>query len=317
MSESLHPIQLAARLSGLSTYVIRIWEQRHSAVEPARTVGNRRLYSQADIERLSLLREVTQAGHSIGQVAKLPTERLRELAAASATFHLVSDQPARAEDSDESSLEASLAAIRSLDGNRLERELTEAAKRTGGMGVLHRLIAPLVRSVGDAWHDGRITAAHEHFATGIIRSFLSNHSKPFDVSARAPVLVVATPAGQLHELGALLAASVASNLGWKVTYLGASLPALEIAGAAQQQNARAVAVSLVYPNDDPALPTELSVLRSALPINTTLIVGGRGMAAHREFLAGLGATLVDDLEDLGSVLDALRKPGNMGATPSD
>jgi hypothetical protein len=54
----------------------------------------------------------------------------------------------------------------------------------------------------------------------------------------------------LHELGALLVAASAANLGWQVIYLGASLPAPEIAGAALQRRARAVTLSLVYPEND-------------------------------------------------------------------
>ena len=79
------------------------------------------------------------------------------------------------------------------------------------------------------------------------------------------MLVVATPAGQIHELGALLVGAAAANLGWHVTYLGASLPAAEIAGAARQNRARAVALSLVYPEDDPRLEGELTRLRESLP----------------------------------------------------
>ena len=70
-----------ARRTGLSAHVIRIWEKRYGAVQPERTGTNRRLYSEEQIERLSLLREITRAGHSIGPVAKLPTEKLRKLAA--------------------------------------------------------------------------------------------------------------------------------------------------------------------------------------------------------------------------------------------
>src|SRR5512142_272341 len=83
MDEAQYPIHLVARLTGLSAHVIRIWEQRYRAVEPQRTATKRRLFSQSEIERLNLLREVTQAGHSIGQVAQLPTGKLEKLVAAS------------------------------------------------------------------------------------------------------------------------------------------------------------------------------------------------------------------------------------------
>ncbi len=52
MDEAQYPIQFVARLTGLSAYVIRIWEQRYRVVAPQRTATKRRLYSQSEIERL-------------------------------------------------------------------------------------------------------------------------------------------------------------------------------------------------------------------------------------------------------------------------
>ena len=65
----------------------------------------------------------------------------------------------------------------------------------------------------------------------------------------------------LRTDGDVGAGAAAANIGWHVTYLGASLPAAEIAGAAMQNRARAVALSLVYPQDDPRLEGELIRLR--------------------------------------------------------
>ena len=81
MADAHHAIKIVTRRTGLSAHVIRIWEKRYGAVKPERTGTNRRLYSEEQIERLDLLREITQAGHSIGLVAKLPIGRLRKLAA--------------------------------------------------------------------------------------------------------------------------------------------------------------------------------------------------------------------------------------------
>ena len=109
-------------------------------------------------------------------------------------------------------------------------------------------------------------------------------------------------------LGALLAGAAAANLGWHVTYLGASLPAAEVAGAARQQRARAVALSLVYPEDDARLEGELLRLRELLPFEITLLAGGRALPAYRETLDKIGALPVKDLAHFSSTLDDLRKP---------
>ena len=316
MYNAHHPIQLVSRLTGLSMHVIRIWEQRYRAVEPQRTPTNRRVYTQSHIERLNLLREVTQAGYKISQVAQLPMEELRQLAAQSAAGTSRASHPVTETSAPAPFLDECVVAIKALDASALEAVLKRAATVLGALGLLQRLIAPLSQVLGDLWRDGAITAAHEHFATAVIRVALGNAAKPFGVPEHAPLLVVATPAGQVHELGALLVAATAVNFGWRVTYLGPSLPAAELAGAAQLSQARAVALSLVYPEDDPQLEGELERLRDGLPSETALLVGGRAMPAYRDALVKAGAVPVENLVHLGSTLDGLRtsrKPTNRKA----
>jgi MerR family transcriptional regulator, light-induced transcriptional regulator len=297
----LHPIQVVVARTGLSAHVIRIWEKRYGAVTPERTETNRRLYSEEQIERLNLLRRLSEAGHGIGFVAKLPTDRLKKLLDESAA---VPAEVARRIDARDDTvvLEQSLDAIRALDAPALERILTDAEVALGGQGVLQRLVGPLAQAMGEAWRAGSITAAHEHFATAVIRTFLSRASRSFVGAENAPVLAVVTPAGQLHELGALLVAAAAANLGWRVIYLGAGLGAADIAGAARQHHARAVALSIVYPADDSSLPGELVRLRELLP-DTAIIA----MTAYRDTLEQISALQSEDLANLGKILDGLRK----------
>lgn len=306
MAESLHPIQVVVARTGLTAHVIRIWEKRYGAVNPERTPTNRRLYSDAQIERLILLRRLAAAGHGIGFVAKLPTERLEKLVAEGAAVPAENTRKDTA-GGEASALERALHAIKALDTVGLEHVLTEAEVAWGGQGVLQRLVGPLVQALGEEWRTGNITSAHEHFATAIVRTFLSRAARTFAHGHAAAVLIVVTPAGQLHELGALLVAAAAANLGWRVIYLGAGLGAAEIAGAARQHHARAVALSIVYPADDPRLPGELVRLRELLP-HTAILVGGRAMPAYGGTLDKIGALQSQDIASLGSILDGLRQP---------
>jgi methanogenic corrinoid protein MtbC1 len=201
--------------------------------------------------------------------------------------------------------------VKTLDSRALEETLKRAASELGAQGLLQRVVAPLTQTIGDLWREGSITAAHEHFASAVIRIFLGQAAKPYGSLDNAPVLVVATPAGQVHEMGARLVGATAANLGWQVTYLGASLPAAEIAGAARQNRARAVALRLVYPEDDTRLESELTLLRELLPREVALLTGGRAMPAYLDTIERIGALPMKDLADLGSTLDDLRKPARI------
>ena len=55
----VYMIGIAAELAGVHPQTLRIYERKH-LVEPKRTGGNTRLYSDADIERLKLIQELTQ-----------------------------------------------------------------------------------------------------------------------------------------------------------------------------------------------------------------------------------------------------------------
>lgn len=59
--DPVYTIGVMARLVGVSTQVLRIWE-RECLVSPARTSTNNRLYSENDFYRLMKIRELTQQG---------------------------------------------------------------------------------------------------------------------------------------------------------------------------------------------------------------------------------------------------------------
>jgi MerR family transcriptional regulator, light-induced transcriptional regulator len=304
-----HPIRVVARRTGLTAHVIRVWEKRYGAVSPMRTPTNRRLYSDRDVERLQLLHRATLAGHSIGQIAQLPNERLQALVA---TDDLVTPARPKApsqrsvDSSPQRLLDASLEAVERLDAARLEEILTQAAVALSQPVLIEQLIVPLMYRIGERWHEGTLRVAHEHLASAVVRTSLGSLSRGFGPSPSDPTLVVATPSGQLHELGALIVATTAASNGWHVTYLGPSLPAEDIAAAAHQSRARAVALSLVYPPDDPFLRGELSRLRRGLPEGVVVLVGGQAYDAYREALEKIGALVLNDLAELRQHLDVLR-----------
>jgi MerR family transcriptional regulator/heat shock protein HspR len=73
-------ISVAAELVGMHPQTLRIYEQK-GLVQPKRTAGNTRLYSELDIERLRLIQQLTtEIGLNLAgveQVMRLQDELLR------------------------------------------------------------------------------------------------------------------------------------------------------------------------------------------------------------------------------------------------
>lgn len=294
-----HPIRLVAQRTGLSGHVLRAWERRYGVVAPTRSDGGQRLYSDSDIERLQLLRRLTDAGGSISQLAPLPLDELRRRA------ELEPPRAAAVEESAEPWRVNALRAIEAMDGGTLRRELGRAVLALGVPRFLDEVVGNLLREVGAGWHSGRLGIAHEHLASAVVREVLGWIRESSETTGEAPTLVIGTPAEQLHEGGALLAAAAAAAEGWRVTYLGVNLPGQDIAAAARRTGARAVALSIIHPAGDPRLGAQLEALRRDLPGGTALLVGGAAAESYRDAIEAAGGRVLSGLTDFRELLHHL------------
>jgi methanogenic corrinoid protein MtbC1 len=298
--EKRHPIQVVSKRTGLTADVLRVWEKRYEVVEPGRSSGGHRLYSDLDVERLGLLSMAVSAGRRISRLADLSLDDLRELVREDedAAVHRRRESERGYSPAPEVHLAACLAAVESLDSVRLEKSLMRAAIALSAPMLIEDVLAPLLANIGEQWEHGRMSPGHEHLASAVIRRVLESLANSVMPGPEAPGLVVATPAGQIHEFGALFVAAAAATQGWRVTYLGTDLPASDIADVARSTSASAIAVSLVFPENDPRIPGELRELRAATGPALPILLGGRAAPAYQEAIDSIGARVVVDLGDL-------------------
>lgn len=314
-SEARHPIGVVARRTGMKADLIRAWERRYQAVEPRRSETDRRYYTDEDVERLRLLHRATQGGRSIGQVVHLDNDELEtlieedrdEAVLPRGSHRTVVPKPREPADVDEI-LARCLDAIRDLDGSGLERELERSSVLLSRHRLIEQVLVPLMHRVGDLWSEGTLRPAHEHLASSVVRTFAGSIQGAYEADDTAPHLIATTPPRQHHEMGALIVASTAAAEGWGVTYLGPNLPPEEIAAAAHGRQARAVALSLTHPADDPLLADDLLRLDRLLPDGVFYLVGGQAASAYAGALDETSARRIRDLEHLRRTLAQLRSP---------
>jgi MerR family transcriptional regulator, light-induced transcriptional regulator len=303
-----HPIRVVSERTGLTPDLLRAWESRYHVVTPGRSEGGHRLYSDADVERLRLLHKVTLAGRSIGQVADHSTEALARLSR--------EDDEARSEIPTEASgrmsataadgyVARAVEAVHDLDAASLDRTLRRGALALGTSAYLQDVAAPLLRQIGELWHRGELRPSHEHLASVGIRRVVEWLMESGGRAQDRPRIVVATPAGEHHEMGALLAAAAAESVGWEAVYLGPDLPADDIATAAIQTGARAVALGAVYAPEPEALAAEVRDLRARLSPRLTLIVGGTAFDGLEQELRRDRVVPVSDMPELMRLLEGL------------
>lgn len=90
--------------------------------------------------------------------------------------------------------------------------------------VCLEMIQPTLRAIGLGWQAGTVDIAQEHFASGYIRQQLATLFEVSNANAQGRVVVAACAPDDWHELGILMVTLFLARRGWRVLYLGASLP---------------------------------------------------------------------------------------------
>jgi DNA-binding transcriptional MerR regulator/methylmalonyl-CoA mutase cobalamin-binding subunit len=307
-SSAQYLIGTVSKRSGVKSDLVRAWERRYQAVTPTRTAGGHRVYTDQDIARLKLLNQATGHGHSISQIAQFSLDELKKLlqqedaySQISHTALMTGDKKFLAEDY----IEKCYATVLAFDARALESHFENAIVELGSEAFIEELLTPLLTRIGERWKTGELRPIHEHMTSSVIRSLtyiLRNNNPSPD---NAPRMIVSTPIGQLHELGALLAAIMAELNGWQVTYLGANLPAEEIAAAVKYTHAKAVTISISFNADDHIIPKEMRRLRKLIGNNIALIVGGRAASHYEAVLDEVGVLKIQSYEHFRIILNEL------------
>lgn len=273
MNEARYRIGTLARLTGITTHALRVWERRYGALAPERTPGGARLYGDEDVKRLRLVKKLLERGYTISAIATLDVPALERLLPA-AEPALAAPVPAAVENRARRVIDELLAGVTELDLDRASRALVQATNSFSPHDLVTQVLAPALDEIGARWESGDICIASEHAASAMLRTQLGALLAAQPVNGMAPV-VCTTPAGEQHELGALLAAVVIAMHGRRAIYLGANLPAEQIAEAARLSKAGSVALSVVGLTPEDARK-QVEDLCKVLPASVVILVGGRG-----------------------------------------
>jgi methanogenic corrinoid protein MtbC1 len=266
MSSGLNIAALAQR-TGVAPDTLRKWEQRYAILQPTRTAGGQRRYSERDVARVEWLRARLDEGYRIGEAASL--------------LGTVGVEPAR---SARDYLKGILQALDDGDTAEIGIRLDQALALLGVDDTLQSLLKPLLDEVGDRWERGELTVAEEHLVSEAVRSRLGHLLADSGGGVRGIVVLACAP-GEHHELGLMMTSLALRRDGWKIVYLGADTPVGDAFTLAEKLSAGVVGLSVAMEAHGAALEKELG--KASQPVGLQLVVGGAG--ANRGLARRLGA----------------------------
>lgn len=152
--------------------------------------------------------------------------------------------------------------------------------------ILFDVIAPLQAEIGRRWQQGDYGIAEEHAATGAVETLVSLLAGSLSNPDDARHVVVACADGDTHSLPARMVAAYLLYLGWRVTYLGSSIPASDLEVYLSDLKPEALVLSCAIVT---CLPGARASIAAAHRAGIPVLAGGRAFGDSPERAQRLGA----------------------------
>jgi DNA-binding transcriptional MerR regulator len=213
---ALYSIKDLERISGVKAHTIRIWEKRYGIVEPKRTESNIRFYCDTEVKKLMNIAILLQHGYKISKLANLGEQ---EISRKVQEVSMISG-------SHDSQLENLVVAMIEMDEGKFEKILNMSIIKEGFENTVFKLLYPFFEKIGMLWQTGSINPAHEHFITNLVKQkiYVAIDSIPAVNGNESKKFLLFLPEWDLHELGLLVYDYLIKSRGYKVIYLGPSVP---------------------------------------------------------------------------------------------
>ena len=240
-------VKALAAYSGVNAHTLRVWERRYGAVKPARTPNGRRVYSQADADRICLIAELTSKGHTISAIASLSLVELEKMLGMSSRGAMAAEA-LRSNTADSAQAKVStmylnrmVDALEAFHLRDLSGQLANARMNFSVTDFIYKIVLPLISRIGVLVNDERLSIAHEHALSAILKTqiyqsiyHLGQTKSRYSGAEAQPLqsIVIATQEGDHHEFGILLASLLAESRGLTTHFFGCNMPAKSLAEAA-------------------------------------------------------------------------------------
>ena len=266
-----------SRRAGVSGHVLRAWERRYGLLQPVRSEGGFRLYTEADERRIRRMRKHLARGLSAAEAAQATLQddasgRESPPGLLPAAASEVAGMLRQAFDAfDEPAVQAVL--------DRLLSDLSVTV-------VMREIVLPYLAELGGRCERGDASIAQEHFASNLIRGRLAGLARGWG-DGSGPRAILACPPGEQHDLALMIFGVALNRHGWRIDYLGVDTPIEELTRTAAARLPDLVVLAATQPGTLEPLTAELAVLAGTAP----LALAGAGAAA--QLAAAVGARRLD------------------------
>ena len=222
--EPKYSIKTVSAQTGILPVTLRAWERRHELLSPHRSGNRYRLYSERDVAILRWIKNRTDAGISISQAVAELRSMARSGVSPDAIQGPVEPKVKQITAPLEEYALRLAQALMKHDEVAAEQVLDDLQDAIPLRDYCTRVLVPALVEIGEAWYNGKIRVATEHWASAFLRGRLLTMYQSLPLRRTAPYILVGCAPTEQHEMGSLMFAPLLRAEGYRVEYLGPDLP---------------------------------------------------------------------------------------------
>jgi MerR family transcriptional regulator, light-induced transcriptional regulator len=291
----IYTMKTVVQQTGITPTTLRAWERRYGILQPDRSDGGYRLYSEQDIALLRWLKGQVEAGVNIGRAVALLEMRRQDNSDSISNGHS-GQRVLRFKSTSEPNVDVPLTNMRTVD--TIAQELLDVLlhfceTRAGTIFseafalypmeiVTENIIVPALVEAGDRWQQNAISVVQANFVTSFLRQKVTALFMAYTQPAVGPLAVTGSAPGEWHDIGVLLVSLALRRQGWRVLYLGPNVPVAQLVDELPDLKPELVCLSATTVDNAHHLLTAAEVLTNMPEPRPRLAFGGRAFNLRPE-----------------------------------
>jgi len=217
-------IKSVSSQTGIRPVTLRAWERRYELLTPHRSENHYRLYSERDVAILLWVKNQVDGNVPISQAVANLHQRTK-----------VGNWPESMPIAPSRKADIPVIPITQLVNDLFAAFLKHREDLAGDLlrqaqqmyelpQFLFDVVSPVLVKIGDAWYNGEINIATEHFASAYIRGKLLSVLQSYPVRRNSGYVLIGGAPTEMHEISGIMMSIMLRSKGYRVEYLGPDVP---------------------------------------------------------------------------------------------
>jgi len=205
-----------SKITGITKFVLRTWENRYGYLKAERTKTNIRIYSDKMLIRALNTNYLIEHSYKISKIAKMSDSEIKKL-----VFEVTKKSEG---ENEKYYINELISSALNFDSKKFNSIYDEGMSNLGLIPFYEKVLIKTLQKIGFLWLSKQFSPSQEHFLSEHIKQKIAAETNNIDLHSNKDTWLLFLPENEFHEIGLLFAKLLLIKYKFNVIYLGSNVP---------------------------------------------------------------------------------------------